>query len=299
MPSIVGVRYKRAGRIYYFDPMGIELAPGNEVVVETSRGLEIGRVVVAPAEVAGEEIVGPLKPVKRRATEEDITKAEQLEDTKMDALAECGKLIDELKLPMKLIDADVNLENSRLTVYFGAESRVDFRELVRELSRRLKMRVEMRQVGPRDEAKMVGGFGRCGRQLCCQGFMSEFSPVSIKMAKAQNLPLNPMKISGICSRLLCCLGYEYEQYCTLRQEMPKEGKQVTTPKGEATVIGGNLIEEKVLVEFEGGNTASFHLAEVSKDTEVLADKKKTTKEVLPEKREVHRDSDRHSRKKKE
>ena len=299
MPSIVGVRYRRAGRIYYFDPMGIELTPGNKVVVETSRGLEIGRVVVAPTEVAVEEIVGLLKPVIRRATEEDITKAEQLEDTKMEALAECGKLVDELKPPMKLIDADVNLENSRLTVYFRAESRVDFRELVRELSRRLKMRVEMRQVGPRDEAKMVGGFGRCGRQLCCQGFMSEFSPVSIKMAKAQNLPLNPMKISGVCSRLLCCLGYEYEQYRTLRQEMPKEGKQVTTPKGEATVIGGNLIEEKVLVEFEGGSTASFHLAEVSKDIEVLVDKKKTAKEVVPEKREVHRDSDRHSRKKKE
>ena len=298
MPDIVGVRYRRAGRIYYFDPAGIELAPGDEVVVDTSRGLEMGRVVVAPTEVAAEEIVEPLKPVVRRATEGDIERAKQLEGKKVEALAECGKLVDEMRLPMKLIDADVNLEDSRLTVYFSAEGRVDFRELVRELSRRLKIRVEMRQVGPRDGAKMVGGFGRCGRQLCCQGFISEFSPVSIKMAKAQNLPLNPMKISGVCGRLLCCLGYEYEQYRTLRQKMPREGTQVATPKGRATVIGGNLIEEKVLVELEGGSKASFPLAEISKDAGALADKKETAKEAAPQKKEVRRDSGWRSRRKK-
>jgi cell fate regulator YaaT (PSP1 superfamily) len=278
MPDIVGVRYKKAGRIYYFDPVGLEMAPGDKIIVETSRGLEMGTAVVAPTEVAAEEITEPLKPVVRLATEEDLEKIERLEERKQKALEECGKLIEELKLPMKLVDADVNLEESRLTVYFGAEGRVDFRELVRELSHRVKMRVEMRQIGPRDEAKFVGGYGRCGQGLCCQGFISEFNPVSIKMAKEQGLPLNPMKISGVCGRLLCCLGYEYEQYRDMKKEMPREGTAVATPRGKAIVTGVNIMDEKVNVELEsGGVAASFPLSEISTDLKSLEAGKKEEK----------------------
>ena len=288
MPDIVGVRYKRAGRIYYFDPAGLELAAGDKVVVETSRGLELGTVVIASTQIVAEELGEPLKPVVRQATEEDIEKTRQLENRKREALDECGRLIDELRLPMKLVDADVNLEENRLTVYFSSEGRVDFRELVRELGRRVKMRVEMRQIGPRDEAKLVGGYGRCGQQLCCQGFISEFSPVSIKMAKEQGLPLNPMKISGVCGRLLCCLGYEYEQYRDMRNEMPGEGDVVATPKGKATITGSNLMEEKVLVELEGGATDSFALSEISTDLKSLEEKKAPPQKTLPAQRSGRR-----------
>ena len=263
MADIVGVRYKRAGRIYYFDPAGIDLGVGDYVVVETSRGLELGWVVLAPTQVLAGEITEPLKTVVRKAMEEDIKRAQELEGKKIEVLAECAGLVCDLKLPMKLIDADLNLDDNRLTVYFSAEGRVDFRELVRELSRRLKMRVELRQVGPRDAAKMVGGFGRCGRELCCQGFITEFKPVSIKMAKEQDMPLNPMKISGVCGRLLCCLGYEYEQYRSIKQKLPRKGQPVSTPEGMATVIGSDPLKEMVLVELKDGVSIEVPLSEVT------------------------------------
>lgn len=263
MADIVGVRYKRAGRIYYFDSAGIDLVVSDNVVVETSRGLDLGWVVIAPTQVSASEIAGPLKPVVRKATDEDVGRAQELEGKKEEALAECQRLVGELSLPMGLIDADLNLDDSRLTVYFTAEGRVDFRELVRELSKSLKMRVELRQVGPRDEAKLLGGFGRCGRTLCCQSFITEFSPVSIKMAKAQDLPLNPMKISGVCGRLLCCLNYEYEQYRSIRKKLPRKGEQVPTPKGMATVIGSNPLKETVLVKTEGGVSMELPLSEIT------------------------------------
>jgi len=164
---------------------------------------------------------------------------------------------------MKLISAEYNLDASRLTIFFSAEGRVDFRELVRELSRSLKVRVEMRQVGPRDEAKLLGGFGRCGLPLCCASFLSEFNPVSIKMAKEQDLPLNPMKISGLCGRLLCCLGYEFEQYRSMKEKMPKEGQRISTAIGMANVVGGNPLEGTVLVELESGARVEISLAEIS------------------------------------
>lgn len=299
MADIVGVRYKRAGRIYYFDPDDLDLAPGDRVVVETSRGRELGWVVIAPTQVSADEIVEPLKCVVRKATEEDLEHAQKLEDKEAEALAECGQLVDELGLPMKLIEADVNLDNSRLVIYFSAAGRVDFRELVRELSRRLKMRVELRQLGPRDEAKMVGGFGRCGRELCCQGFICEFNPVSIKMAKAQNLPLNPMKISGVCGRLLCCLGYEYEQYRCLKQKLPREGQQVATSRGTATVIGVNIMEEKVLVELEGGDKMELPVAEIDQDIKASPEKKApSAKKFSSEKKGGQRRAGRDSRWKK-
>ncbi len=197
MTEVVGVRFKSTAKVYYFDPSGIELKSGDGVVVETARGMELGQVVKAPFEVPDDEVTQPLKPVVRRADDEDIKRADELKQSEAGALAECNKLVAKLELPMKLISAEYNLDGSRLTVFFTAEGRVDFRELVRGLSRNLRARVELRQVGPRDEAKLIGGFGRCGRHLCCASFLTGFSPVSIKMAKEQQLPLNPMKISGI------------------------------------------------------------------------------------------------------
>ena len=265
MADIVGVRYKPAGRIYYFDPGDIELSVGESVVVETSRGHEMGQVVIAPTQIADDEITQPLKPVVRKAYEEDIEQARQLKAREPQALSESSQIVEKLDLPMKLISAEYNLEGNRLTIYFSAEGRVDFRELVRELSHRLRLRVELRQVGPRDEAKLMGGFGRCGRGLCCSGFLSEFGPVSIKMAKEQNLPLNPAKISGVCGRLLCCLDYEYEQYREQKAKMPREGDQVDTSMGKATVIGGKPLEEKVKVELASGEKTELPLAEINVD----------------------------------
>ena len=262
MAEIVGIRFKKAGRVYYFDPAGIDLEINDYVVVQTTRGLELGYVVIAPKQVLVNEITTPLKPVVRKAEPKDIKHAQELEEGEEEALIECGKLIAELNLPMKLLSAEYNLEGSRLTFYFNAEERVDFRELVRELTKRFKVRVELRQVGPRDEAKLVGGFGRCGRPLCCMSFLSEFTPVSIKMAKEQSLPLNPMKISGVCGRLLCCLVYESEQYRTMKERLPKEGQRVSTAMGVATVVGSNPLKETVLVELESQVTVELPLSEI-------------------------------------
>ena len=263
MADVVGVRFKRTGKVYYFDPSDIELKVGDRVVVETTRGPELGQVVIAPSQVLASEVTKPLKPVVRKADIEDIEQADKIKQKEDEALAECTELVAKLKLPMKVISAEYNLDGSRLTIFFSAEGRVDFRELVRELSHRLKVRVEMRQVGPRDEAKLLGGFGRCGRPLCCASFLSEFSPVSIRMAKEQELPLNPMKISGICGRLLCCLGYEFEQYRIMREKMPKEGQRIKTAMGVANVVGGNPLEGTVLVELEGGVRVELSLDEVT------------------------------------
>ena len=263
MADIVGVRFKRAGRIYYFDPAGIDLEVNDCVVVKTTRGLELGRVAIAPKQILASEMTGPLKPVLRKAEPEDTEHAQEFDSKVGEALTECGRLIAELHLPMKLLSAEYNLDGSRLAFYFSAEERVDFRELVRELANHFKTRVELRQVGPRDETKLIGGFGRCGRPLCCNNFLTEFAPVSIRMAKEQNLPLNPMKISGICGRLLCCLGYESEQYHTMKEKLPKEGQRVSTPMGIARVIQGNPLRETVSIELESGITAELPLTEVT------------------------------------
>jgi len=262
--EIVGIRFKRAGKIYYFDPAGIDLEVNDYVVVKTTRGLELGWVVIAPKQVLASEISTPLKPILRKAKPDDIEHARELEEKEREALAECGKLIAKLKLPMKLLSAEYSLDDSRLVFSFSAPERVDFRELVRELTKRFKMRVELRQIGPRDEAKLMGGFGRCGRPLCCMSFLSEFAPVSIRMAKEQDLPLNPMKISGVCGRLLCCLVYESEQYHTLREKLPKAGQRVSTAMGAARVVGGNPLKETVLVELEESQaTVELPLSEVT------------------------------------
>jgi cell fate regulator YaaT (PSP1 superfamily) len=212
MAEIVGVRFKRAGKAYYFDAAGFDLKVDDYVVVKTARGLEMGKVMIAPKQVLASEVTKELKPVVRKAEPDDIKQAQEFEAKEAEALSECGELITKLGLPMKLLGAEYNLNGSRLTFFFSAAERVDFRDLVRELNSRFKTKVELRQLGPRDETKLVGGFGRCGRPLCCMNFLTEFSPVSIRMAKEQDLPLNPMKISGVCGRLLCCLAYESEQY---------------------------------------------------------------------------------------
>jgi len=265
MAEIVGVRFKKAGRVYYFDSAGIDLEVNDQVVVETTHGLELGYVVISPKQVLVNEITAPLKPVVRKAEEEDTKRAQEIASKEEEALTECGKMITQLNLPMKLLSAEYNLDESRLTFFFGAEERVDFRELVRKLTSQFKTKVELRQIGPRDEAKLIGGFGRCGRPLCCGSFLSEFTPVSIRMAKEQNLPLNPMKISGLCGRLLCCLGYESEQYQIMKDKFPKEGQQVSTPIGVASVIGGNPLKETVSVELESGAITEFPLSEITID----------------------------------
>ena len=263
MAEIVGVRFKKAGKVYYFDPAGIELEVNDYVVVETARGLEMGYVVISPKQVLVSEITTPLKPIVRKAEEEDIKRVQEIASKEEEALAECGKLIAESNLSMKLLSAQYNLDESRLTFFFSAEERVDFRELVRKLTNRFKTRVELRQVGPRDQAKLTGGFGRCGRPLCCMSFLSEFAPVSIRMAKEQALPLNPMKISGLCGRLLCCLGYESEQYQTMKGRLPKEGQRVSTPMGVASVVGSNPLKETVSVELESGATVELPLSDIT------------------------------------
>ena len=263
MAEIVGVRFKRAGRVYYFDPSGIELEVNDHVVVKTSRGLELGHVVISPKQVLASEVRGELKPVVRKAEPEDVEHAQELNAKEDEALAECGQLIAEIELPMKLLSAEYNLDGSHLTFFFSAGERIDFRKLVRELTKRLKVRVELRQVGPRDEVKLIGGFGPCGRPLCCTSFLSEFAPVSIKMAKEQGLPLNPMKISGVCGRLMCCLSYENEQYHFMKEKLPKAGQRVSTAMGGGKVINSNPLKETVLIELESQTTVELPIDEVT------------------------------------
>jgi cell fate regulator YaaT (PSP1 superfamily) len=260
--KIVGVRFKRAGRIYYFDPKDYDLDMNGWVVVETARGLEVGRIVLAPRQVLVSEVEMPLKAVIRKAEPAEAAQSEEFEKKEREALAECGKMVARLALPMKLLSAEYSLDVNHLTFFFSAAERVDFRELVRELAARFHVRVELRQVGARDEAKIVGGYGRCGRQLCCVTWLSEFQPISIKMAKEQGLPLNPMKISGVCGRLLCCLSYENQLYREMRGKLPREGQQVNTPMGPARVVGTNPLKETVVVELETQVTVELPLGDV-------------------------------------
>ena len=258
----VGVRFKRAGRIYYFDPAGLELEVNDWVIVETTRGLEVARVVISPKQVLSNDVETPLKPVVRKAEKTEVQRNEEIESKEKEALIECAKIITRIGLPMKLLSAEYSLDGAHLTFFFSAAERVDFRELVRELAGRFKVRVELRQVGARDEAKICGGFGRCGRQLCCASFLSEFVPISIKMAKEQDLPLNPMKISGVCGRLLCCLAYEHDFYHDMKGKMPRDGQTVSTSMGVARVVGSNPLKETVIVELESQVTVELPVGEV-------------------------------------
>lgn len=264
MPEIIGVRFKQAGKVYYFDPAGIDMEVGDSVVLDTGRGPELGRVVIAPKQVPDNEITEPLKPVLRKAGEEDLNKRSESVPKEQETLDRCREISVKLGLPMKFISANYNLDYSRVTICFSAEGRVDFRDLLKELTSTCKSRIELRQVGPRDEAKIVGGYGRCSLPLCCTTHLSEFTPVSIRMAKEQDLPLNPAKISGSCGRLLCCLGYESAQYHSLKENLPPAGQQVNTSMGTATVIGRNPLKQTVLVRFESAATAELPVEDIKR-----------------------------------
>lgn len=245
MVNVVGVKFKTAGKIYYFDPGELNVEIGDNVIVETARGMEFGTVNMTEKQVHPSEIVSPLKKVIRIADERDYKRHEDNVRKKERALQLCQEKINKHKLEMKLIDVEYTFDNSKIIFYFTADGRVDFRELVKDLAGVFKMRIELRQIGVRDEAKMMGGIGTCGRSLCCHSWLSDFEPVSIKMAKVQNLSLNPTKISGICGRLMCCLKYENEVYVELKKGMPDPGERIRTPDGMAVVVDTNLLENSI------------------------------------------------------
>lgn len=248
MTKVVGVRFRNVGKIYYFSPKDYEIKTGDHVIVETARGIEYGKVVLAPREVGEEDVVHPLKEVLRVATKDDDEREAQNRVKEREAFKICQKKIREHGLEMKLIDAEYTFDNNKVLFYFTADGRIDFRELVKDLASVFRTRIELRQIGVRDETKIRGGIGICGRPLCCHTYLSEFAPVSIKMAKEQNLSLNPTKISGVCGRLMCCLTNEEETYEELNSHLPANGDHVTTPEGlRGDVQSVNVLRQLVKV----------------------------------------------------
>lgn len=267
MPIVVGIRFKKAGKVYYFDPTDIEIAGGNHAIVETVRGLEYGEVVVGPKVVQEEEIVAPLKPIIRKATPADELVHQENCKKQKEAFTICEEKISNHKLPMKLIDVEYTFDVNKIIFYFTAEGRIDFRELVKDLASVFRTRIELRQIGVRDEAKMLGGIGCCGRSLCCSTFLGDFEPVSIRMAKDQSLSLNPAKISGICGRLMCCLKYENYMYENTeggkgREFIPRNGQRVMTALGEGMVTVVNRKQRMVSVELAKDNVITVSIDEV-------------------------------------
>ena len=253
MATVIGVRFRNAGKLYYFDPMDLEPSAGDDVIVETARGQEFGEVVTGPQEVPDEEVLPPLRPVVRIASQEDAQHHRENVSREKEALRICKEKVAEHGLQMKLVSCEYTFDNSKLLFYFTADKRVDFRLLVKDLASVFHMRIELRQIGVRDEARIMGGLGICGRPLCCSRFLGDFHPVSIKMAKEQNLSLNPTKISGACGRLMCCLQYEEDFYEKARKAMPRVGRSVMTPDGEGVVTDVNLLRETVRVRMPKGN----------------------------------------------
>lgn len=250
MAEIIGIRFKNMGKVYYFDPAGSTLHKGDHVVVETARGMECGEVVIPNKQVSDETIVRPLKPVLRAASPEDLKRARENAEREQKALQICQEKIAAHKLDMKLVDVEYTFDGSKILFYFTADGRVDFRELVKDLASVFRTRIELRQIGVRDEAKMLGGLGICGRPFCCSQFLGDFQPVSIKMAKEQGLSLNPTKISGSCGRLMCCLKYEQEAYESLLRMTPRQGATVNTPDGRGQVVDANLLTGVIKVRLE-------------------------------------------------
>ncbi|WP_082235844.1 PSP1 domain-containing protein [Halobacillus massiliensis] len=263
MIEVVGVRFKQAGKIYYFDPDGVQLTTKDYVIVETVRGIEFGKVVIANRTVDEEDVVLPLKKVIRMADEKDKLSVDENKENSEEAYRMCEKKIREHKLDMNLVDVEYTFDRKKVIFYFTADGRVDFRTLVKDLASVFKTRIELRQIGVRDEAKMLGGIGPCGRMLCCSTFLGDFEPVSIKMAKDQNLSLNPAKISGLCGRLMCCLKYENDEYESAKRELPDVGQNIATSYGKGKVIGLNMLERLVQVEFkEQERTLEYSLQEL-------------------------------------
>jgi len=246
--NVVGVRFKKAGKIYYFDPVDFSLDKDDYVIVETARGVEYGKVVVPIKQVGEHDVVLPLKQVVRPSTDKDRIQVEENRLESAQALALGTEKILERELEMKLVDVEYTFDRNKIIFYFTAEGRVDFRDLVKDLASVFRTRIELRQIGVRDEAKMLGGIGPCGRMLCCSTFLGDFEPVSIKMAKDQNLSLNPSKISGLCGRLMCCLKYENDEYETAREQMPDIGEKIETPDGLGRVVSMNILERVLRIE---------------------------------------------------
>ncbi len=267
MSEIVGVRFKKAGRIYYFAPNGLNIEKKQPVIVETSRGIEYGIVEISNREIKDEILEYPLKPIIRIATEEDIFKYKKNKEREKEAHSIFNEKMKSHNLEMKLIDVELTFDLNKIIFYFTAEGRVDFRELVKELASIFKMRIELRQIGVRDEAKMINGIGICGRTLCCATFLDDFQPVSIKMAKDQNLSLNPTKISGVCGRLMCCLKYEQDAYEELNKNLPREGDIIKTVSGKGEVLSVNVLRQIVKVairknEQDTPNIEFFNVSEI-------------------------------------
>lgn len=276
MVEIVGVRFKKAGKIYYFDPAGLEIENNEKVIVETARGIEFGKIVVANKEVDEKEVVEPLKKVLRKATEEDIIQHDKNVKEAKNAIKVCEEKIEKHNLEMKLIGCEYTFERNKIIFYFTAEGRVDFRALVRDLASVFKTRIELRQIGVRDEAKMMNGVGICGRKICCANWKANFDSISIKQAKDQSLSLNPAKISGICGRLMCCINYEHKVYKELITNLPQINSQVETPDGKGIVIKTNTLKQvaKVRLILEN-NKLSDDLFEYSIDDIKPIKKKKS------------------------
>ena len=277
MAEVIGVRFKEVGKVYYFDPDGQKLKKGDRVIVETVRGIECGEVAMDNREINEEEIVKPLKKLIRIATEKDIEQFKSNKEKEKEAFEICQKKIANHGLEMKLVDVEYTFDGGKILFYFTADGRVDFRDLVKDLAGVFRTRIELRQIGVRDEAKMLGGLGICGRPFCCNEFLGEFQPVSIKMAKEQGLSLNPTKISGACGRLMCCLKYEQNAYEYLLKITPKPGAIVETNEGAGTVVDFSLITGKLKVQLHNNPDAppkTFHRKEVKlvKDSRIKLDK---------------------------
>ena len=250
MAEVIGVRFKEVGKVYYFDPLNNKLSTGDKVIVETARGLECGEVAMPNKEIDENELNHPLKPLVRIATKDDLRRVEENRRKEKSAYKICEEKIAKHNLVMKLVNVEYTFDNSKIIFYFTADGRVDFRALVKDLASVFRTRIELRQIGVRDEAKMLGGLGICGRPFCCSRFMGEFQPVSIKMAKEQGLSLSPTKISGTCGRLMCCLKYEQEAYTDLLRHTPKVGAVVNTPEGKGIVVENNLIARTLKVKLD-------------------------------------------------
>ena len=272
MAEVVGVRFKEVGKVYYFDPDGHSLKKGDMVIVETARGVECGEVAMENRDVSEEEIVKPLKKLVRVATDEDIDKVKENKEKEKEAFEICEKKILKHGLDMKLVDIEYTFDNSKILFYFTADGRVDFRELVKDLASVFHTRIELRQIGVRDESKMLGGIGICGRPFCCSSFLGDFQPVTVKMAKEQGLSLNPTKISGTCGRLMCCLKYEQNAYDHLLRITPKTGAIVETPEGRGKVVDVNLLRGIVKVQLDKKADAA-PAAYDRRDVKVIRDKK--------------------------
>ena len=287
MIKIIGVRFRNVGKIYYFNPKNFQIKTGDAVIVETARGVEFGRVVLGPKEVEDSKVVQPLKDVIRVATKKDQEKEENNRKKEKEAYEICLKKIQKHDLDMKLIDAEYTFDNNKVLFYFTADGRIDFRELVKDLAAVFKTRIELRQIGVRDETKILGGIGICGRPLCCHTYLSEFVPVSIKMAKEQNLSLNPTKISGVCGRLMCCLKNEQETYEYLNKKLPGLGDRVVTPEGlKGEVQSVNVLRQLVKVLVDAGDEKEMREYPVEelkfKPRQSKKDKVKLTKEEMKE-----------------